>query len=278
MANNPTSLDHGSHRVRVRVVTGVQASDNCSAGGLESAHVEMMLARGFDPPAPSDWTPDDWVEVKSFQMHNRPRAASGSAAEGQLLEQVRRVVVEIELEPPWTAIVHVESQTGTPVIASVEVRPTRPLTLDAFLTLEPETAPACGLPAKVYGSLSFSEVRSAVREALHRIEPDLLALHGLDSDDIDRELHRRGPRGREPVVYAKVAQVYADLVFQGERYPVRVMADRSKRFTYDQLHEMVRGARSRGLLTQPGRGKVGGELTDEADRLLAEHDLSVPAS
>lgn len=66
---------------------------------------------------------------------------------------------------------------------------------------------------------------------------------------------------------ARLAADYLEVVAAGSRRPVVDLAER-RSWDPERTRRALGRARSRGLLVGPGRGRVGGALSDEAERLL----------
>lgn len=82
-------------------------------------------------------------------------------------------------------------------------------------------------------------------------------------------LRRRGPKGRPDEFYAKIARHYAEAVRSGTTRPV---AETAKKLNLKepQVRDFVHQARRRGLLSKTRQGRVGGLLTEKAERLLSK--------
>ena len=80
---------------------------------------------------------------------------------------------------------------------------------------------------------------------------------------------RPGRRGRPDSAYLPIAVRYAQLVEAGDKAPIRTMAAEMGRVR-QQVRDLVRRCRDRGLLTKGERGLAEGKLTDKAIELLRQ--------
>ena len=92
---------------------------------------------------------------------------------------------------------------------------------------------------------------------------------------------RRGPHGNGHLFYARWAKRYADVVFNTKTTrPIQALlsqelAEGNELITSDNIRDIVKEARRRGLLTKPPKGaRAGGRLTAEARRILAADEAS----
>jgi hypothetical protein len=82
---------------------------------------------------------------------------------------------------------------------------------------------------------------------------------------------RVGRRGRPDSYYAKLAAEYVAAIESGSPRPVAAVAKKLGRgYTVEYVRDALYRARSRGLLTGPPRGRVGGRLTDKGRAALTE--------
>jgi hypothetical protein len=85
--------------------------------------------------------------------------------------------------------------------------------------------------------------------------------------------HKRNTtrRGRKPIpdrALLQVAKNYAKKICRRSRRPIADVA-RQKSMTKEKVRAMIHQARKRGLLTgTPGQGRIGGQLTEKAHRLM----------
>jgi transposase-like protein len=78
---------------------------------------------------------------------------------------------------------------------------------------------------------------------------------------------RPGRRGRPDVFYAELAKQYVDLLAEGST-PTKDLAERLG-YSASSIRDLIHQARRRGLLTRASKGLAGGELTENARRLLS---------
>jgi hypothetical protein len=78
---------------------------------------------------------------------------------------------------------------------------------------------------------------------------------------------RTGTRGKDDEVFARVAAAYVELVEQGERAPLRHLAEMFH-MSESRARNVVHEARARGLLTATKQGRPGGRLTAKAQRII----------
>lgn len=79
---------------------------------------------------------------------------------------------------------------------------------------------------------------------------------------------RTGTRGKDDVVFARVADEYVRLVEGGERAPLQRLAE-TLNFSASRVRNVVYEARKRRLLTATRPGVKGGRLTAKGRRVLA---------
>jgi hypothetical protein len=82
-----------------------------------------------------------------------------------------------------------------------------------------------------------------------------------------RQAPRPGRAGRDPKFYVTFAKAYLDAIEHGES--VSTFAGR-QHLSRSQVNTILREARIRGLYRSLGRGRSGGELTDDGKELLQE--------
>jgi hypothetical protein len=77
------------------------------------------------------------------------------------------------------------------------------------------------------------------------------------------------------VALARLSAEYLDLVASGSRRPVVEIAERQG-WDIERTRRALGRARAQGLLVGAGRGRAGGALSPEAERLLAQAALPTP--
>jgi hypothetical protein len=81
-----------------------------------------------------------------------------------------------------------------------------------------------------------------------------------------------GRKGHGLDYYVGWAGRYADLVQGGDRHPIKTLAV-ERGLPSDYVRDTINTARrTHHLLTDPGRGRAGGQLTAKALQLIAERD------
>ena len=82
------------------------------------------------------------------------------------------------------------------------------------------------------------------------------------------------PPGRDALDLARLSAEYLEVVGSGSRRPVVEVADRHG-WDVERTRRALGRARARGLLLGAGRGRAGGALSGEAERLLAASAAAV---
>ena len=86
-------------------------------------------------------------------------------------------------------------------------------------------------------------------------------------DWLDTDRRRPGRKGRSDLSYATWARAYVRFIEEGERNPVRRLAD-EQHLSSSQIRTIIGEARRRDLLTEAKPGKAGGQLTEKCVVLL----------
>ena len=72
--------------------------------------------------------------------------------------------------------------------------------------------------------------------------------------------------------YARLASEYVELLMTSST-PTKDLSEMHN-YSATSMRDFLNQARARGLLTRPQRGQAGGQLTEDALKLLAEHGKS----
>lgn len=180
--------------------------------------------------------------------------------------------------PDWFVQVEVVATDAGPAIRDLQVRP-----VDASAT------PAGGLPARLIRKVNPGELLDLATEAaiekkglaeqllklgipLDQGDPvaDYLRSFSTAGDSLAGEGRRPGRAGNGIDHYLDWAIAYAEKVEAGERHAIVALSDEHGK-TRQYVRDTITDARRRhGLLTKPGQGKAGGQLTDKALKLIGE--------
>ncbi|MCW2745291.1 MAG: hypothetical protein JWM48_1841 [Mycobacterium sp.] len=173
--------------------------------------------------------------------------------------------VTLPLDEDWEVVATFARAPGRLVIESLLVRP-----IDGLPSLS-------GLTSEVLRKVSLGRILQAANPGL-----PAGALEEDPSDEdlgkatrvllrmIAQQLHR-GPGSAEANAraLAAFAQAYLDLTEAGERHPIAALAEEFG-ISSGTAAQRIKTARSRGLLTSPEPGRVGGELTQAGRQLLQD--------
>jgi hypothetical protein len=175
------------------------------------------------------------------------------------------------IEPGLIAEYDLRVRDGVPIIASVRVVATTPgLHYVAGEDLPP------GAPITGDGVTARALRRVPVN--LHDLVAEALRPHRVEwlNDTAFRRTIRMAPRkpgrrGRSDLFYAQLAQRYVETA-KTSSSPVadlaKALSTRRRTIDRDWVSDQIRVARRRGLLSDPPRGRAGGQLTERALELL----------
>lgn len=216
------------------------------------------------------------TEQQEFQLRKPTRGETQTLydpdAEPRLIETV--------LENGWMVVQHLEMQNGRRVVAELRICPAPP---DSIVRdgRNPGERPTDGIVPP--GGIKVRVLREIEREVgkhetfLHdyrawiatRFGADALARYDHHNAHPGRTRGRAAPKGKRASdrYYAELAQAYVQIIRQGIKKPVDQLAI-LRGETAQRIRDHVHLARANGFLTQTTRGKVGGELTPKAKRLL----------
>lgn len=199
---------------------------------------------------------------------------------------VGEVWLEVPVSKGWVAASRLTLQAGRLVIAEVRVFPDEETALrreepagrwsGELLGVKAEVPPG-GLTARTLRAVRLGEhprhVGDVVRWVTRQYGSDAFRSGGsLAALGLAPETERPRPRrefGRPDSFFAALADDYVRRVKRGSAKPnAEIAAERGQdaRTITGWLNE----ARARGLLTSPGYGRAGGELTKYGDRVLRE--------
>jgi hypothetical protein len=160
--------------------------------------------------------------------------------------------------PGWMVVAKVEREQGTPTLTSLTIcRFSQPEELEEHYIKPPDFAlpPPSGVTGGMLKAVRITDIERLVNDQalLHRPV-------GLPR----RHQHRAGSADVELVVWALR---YVEARRKDPRRQNILMARRYHKEP-EEIREIVRRCRARGLLTRTKRGKPGGDLTDYALQLL----------
>lgn len=119
-------------------------------------------------------------------------------------------------------------------------------------------------------AIPIETLQREVDETIRRFQNDETGGSALARELEERFRTRPGRRRRYTKVdYARLAQHYVELCDTGE--PTRLLAE-ELHLSRSRVRDLLSLARRHGVLTTNGRGSYGGELTDEARKLLGLED------
>jgi hypothetical protein len=173
---------------------------------------------------------------------------------------------------------HLKVKDGTPLISEIRVAAVAPENYIAERRI-PDDAPVIGdgITARVLRKVPVGPEVIARALETSPIQKAIGAGPSTFQAAARNEPRRPGSHGRPDLYYARLAQLYVELVNAGSRSPVQNIADRlsadGQPYSRDYVRDQLVDARRRGLLTHPPRGRPGGQLTRRAVKLL---DLPPP--
>ena len=205
-----------------------------------------------------------------LDSHRRKDAAEFRATEAW---------VEIPLGNEWTAACRLLPQGGVPIVAELRVYPRDPSGRHSpgrwsgeFAGVKARVPPG-GLSTRLLRGLRLSASSTAwkgFRQAMQKLPENhewVKRWHGFSVDSEERP-KREYRRGRPDIFYARIAARYCRILHAGRRNAVQIIASSIKQ-PESKVRDMVLQARKRGLLTRPPKqGRMGGQLTPKAERLL----------
>lgn len=123
------------------------------------------------------------------------------------------------------------------------------------------------LTSELQSALGLRGINQQVERHL-RVVARLLEL-GEEWERATVDVRRPGRKGMSDLELVQWAQRYVEALEEESRRPYAVLMERYPGWSDSGLKSIVRRSRKAGFLTEVGRGKTGGELTDNARRLLA---------
>lgn len=177
--------------------------------------------------------------------------------------------------PDWLIDAEVTVGTYGPRIVSLKVTP---FTLDSDGDVrpsdDPANAPEGGIPRRLLGSISTPQLVAMAQENAGYHPGYIVAGFEVPADvkTLASATPKRRParNERSEAFYATLAKEYHDLVVAGVTKPAKVIAER-RHLSYGTVRNLLVEVRrpSRKMLTKPGRGLTGGQLTPRALEVLA---------
>lgn len=224
------------------------------------------------------WTPIDKDMARDLGLQGQvQKLAPRDFADIRLILD-KSVWVEIPLAERWLAAFRLVNKHGIPSVAELRVFPLppgpqtskRPAGRWSGEYGEAQGVPPGGLTARQLRMVRFQTFKRALRKVLARHGEALSSLAG-DVPDIPRSVPQaatRGRKGRPDTELAKIAAIY-EQAHLSDNPPVAAVA-KACRLSLTQARDVVRRARTRGLLTAAHKqGSGGGLLTPQARALLA---------
>ena len=169
----------------------------------------------------------------------------------------------------WTAAYRLGSQDNRPIVTELRLFPR-----ERSKRRSPGT-----WSAERHGSLAAAPLGGITASLLRRVSlSDYAQFAGrvpaaLTGDLVEKEVPRprrpsqRGRKPRSERAVAEIAQCYAETVSAGSSRPVAEVALK-KRIPEATVRNVIHQARQQGLLSKTLQGRVGGQLTAKAKKLL----------
>jgi hypothetical protein len=126
------------------------------------------------------------------------------------------------------------------------------------LTIEPsgDTVPGTGITTRMLQGVRAGDMLRASREAARQAA----AMAGLEREwPVSRQ---SGPRGQNDLYYARWAAAYVAALEASAR-PIADLAA-EHHLSVSRVSDIIRKCRIKEMLTQPGQGRAGGQLTQKA--------------
>jgi hypothetical protein len=183
-----------------------------------------------------------------------------------------QMVVEQPLDEngSWRALYRLAHAKDRVVVAEIWVGPTagvdqqRQAWLDRQLDPTTNDEAGKGVPARTVRALRPGAARREGGQVSYAAEQTPIA-----QIETDRWTPRKGD-----VRLAQTAKLYVEALQTGSKRPVADVQDQlaqeGHRYNATTIRTMLNRARKRGLLTPASKGRAGGDLTDEARKLLAK--------
>jgi hypothetical protein len=167
---------------------------------------------------------------------------------------------ETDLSDGWTVREEFAVQDGRRIVTSLTIRPT-----------VAGTVPAGGVTARLLRVVKVGQFAAGLRQMLAKF-------YGVDAADrifdgigwASRPRRRKRPARlrADDRFYAELARDYVTWCQVGERKPTAALAA-ARGVPPEVMRSHIHLARKNGFLTDTGRGKAGGALTEKAHRALA---------
>lgn len=191
----------------------------------------------------------------------------------QAKRRVRETWVESELGDGWRAAFRMLIQDGLPVVGEIRVYPAEPDAdpgrWSAEIVGDRADVPAGGVTGRLLRRIHVDAARDTFGEM--QAAGFLLGIDATTPPDFERirhhATHNPGRRGHPDTFYAAAAAAYLTHIHAGATTPTEALAAELGLPAW-RVRDIVKAARIRGLLTQPPRGRAGGELTPAGQTAL----------
>lgn len=124
-----------------------------------------------------------------------------------------------------------------------------------------------GVPLGLFGPYAQAVAVQSPPSLINELPVETIAAlvkHGSE----DRPRPRR-PTGKDDRFYARLAEAYIGAIRRGSRSPVKTLA-KARKVPDARVRDMLHEARVRGLLSKGEPGRIGGVLSQRAQRILGE--------
>jgi len=181
--------------------------------------------------------------------------------------------MELQIDPNWMAAFRLVVQDGRTVVAEVRLFPLEkgerraPGMWSAERIGDAAVVPPGGITAALMREIPF---RPLPRIAARYSSPSGVPAGSSESKPPAKGGARKSRRGRKPrpdIVVAAVAKAYVDAVNTGKS-PLEHIGSEVDLPDGTNIRDVIHQARKRGFLSPTSQGRVGGELTPRALRIL----------
>jgi transposase-like protein len=160
----------------------------------------------------------------------------------------------------------IEGLTLHPEARNVAVGPWRQRPHNTAALAAQTTGPARPLSARLLRQIPLGEIETDLRERLARSY--YMKTYRTEETKHVQEARRRRKSDR---FYVEIAEQYDEAMRSGTNQPAQQLIARHG-VPEGTMYRWINAARRRGLLSETGRGRAGGYLTEKAKKLLERSD------